>query len=46
MSTDDPKHWEIPTRLVRGGTTRSVHGETAEALYLTQSFVYDTAQPT
>jgi O-succinylhomoserine sulfhydrylase len=40
----DPRDWEIPTRLVRGGTMRSVHGETAEALYLTQSFVYDTAE--
>ena len=41
---DDPKDWEIPTRLVRGGTMRSAHGETAEALYLTQSFIYDTAE--
>jgi O-succinylhomoserine sulfhydrylase len=41
---DDPKNWEIPTRLVRGGTVRSDHGETAEALYLTQSFIYDTAE--
>jgi O-succinylhomoserine sulfhydrylase len=42
--TDDAKDWEIPTRLVRGGTMRSGFGETAEALYLTQSFVYDTAE--
>jgi O-succinylhomoserine sulfhydrylase len=42
--TSDPNDWEIPTRLVRGGTTRSQFGETAEALYLTQSFVYDTAE--
>src|SRR5476649_1323361 len=42
--TDDPRDWEIPTRLVRGGTMRSDHGETAEALYLTQSFIYDTAE--
>jgi O-succinylhomoserine sulfhydrylase len=41
---DDPRDWEIPTRLVRGGTMRSDHGETAEALYLTQSFIYDTAE--
>src|SRR6201996_1834336 len=40
----DPKDWEIPTRLVRGGTMRSAYNETAEALYLTQSFVYDTAE--
>jgi O-succinylhomoserine sulfhydrylase len=42
--TDDPRDWEVPTRLVRGGTVRSDHGETAEALYLTQSFIYDTAE--
>ena len=42
--TDDPKDWEVATRLVRGGTTRSPYGETAEALYLTQSFVYETAE--
>ncbi|MFI4973129.1 MAG: O-succinylhomoserine sulfhydrylase [Caulobacterales bacterium] len=42
--SDDPKDWEVPTRLVRGGTMRSAWGETAEALYLTQSFVYDTAE--
>jgi O-succinylhomoserine sulfhydrylase len=42
--TDDPKTWEVATRLVRGGTTRSQFGETAEALYLTQSFIYDTAE--
>src|SRR5580692_2173474 len=40
----DPKDWEIPTRLVRGGTMRSQYGETAEALYLTQSFAYDSAE--
>src|SRR5581483_2310876 len=42
--TDDPKDWEVATRLVRGGTARSPYGETAEALYLTQSFIYDTAE--
>src|SRR5579863_6596074 len=42
--TDDPKDWEIPTRLVRGGSMRSQYGETAEALYLTQSFLYDSAE--
>ncbi|MBY0330587.1 MAG: O-succinylhomoserine sulfhydrylase [Acetobacteraceae bacterium] len=31
------------TLLVRGGTTRSSHGETAEALFLTSGFVYDSA---
>ncbi|MDT7951721.1 MAG: O-succinylhomoserine sulfhydrylase [Acetobacteraceae bacterium] len=32
------------TLLVHGGTTRSVHGETAEALFLTSGFVYDDAE--
>jgi len=41
---EDPNDWEIATRLVRGGLARSPHGEVAEALYLTQSFVYDSAE--
>ncbi len=32
------------TRLIHGGTTRSQHGETAEALFLTSGFVYDSAE--
>ena len=32
------------TRLVHGGTERSAHGETSEALFLTQGFVYETAE--
>lgn len=32
------------TRLVHGGVSRSVHGETAEALYLTSGYVYDSAE--
>jgi O-succinylhomoserine sulfhydrylase len=32
------------TRLVHGGITRSQHGETAEALYLTSGYVYDSAE--
>ena len=35
--------WAPATQLVRGGTERSHHGETSEALYLTSGFVYDTA---
>jgi O-succinylhomoserine sulfhydrylase len=41
---EDPNDWEIATRLIRGGVARSPHGETAEALFLTQSFVYDSAE--
>ncbi|BAT57962.1 O-succinylhomoserine sulfhydrylase [Variibacter gotjawalensis] len=32
------------TRLVHGGTLRSQFGENSEALFLTQGFVYDTAE--
>jgi O-succinylhomoserine sulfhydrylase len=42
--SEDPKRWEPATRLVRGGLARSGHGELAEALYLTQSFAYDSAE--
>ena len=31
------------TKLVQGGVQRSHHGETAEALYLTSGYVYDSA---
>ncbi|MEL7272313.1 MAG: O-succinylhomoserine sulfhydrylase [Pseudomonadota bacterium] len=41
MTHDD---WKPATRLVHGGTNRSSHGETSEALYLTQGFVYDSAE--
>ena len=32
------------TTLVHGGTTRTPHGETSEALFLTSGFVYDSAE--
>ncbi|MCS3445677.1 MULTISPECIES: O-succinylhomoserine sulfhydrylase [Bradyrhizobium] len=32
------------TRLVHGGTLRSQFGETSEGLFLTQGYVYDTAE--
>ena len=35
--------WSQATQLVRGGTERSQHGETNEALYLTSGFVYESA---
>jgi O-succinylhomoserine sulfhydrylase len=41
--TQDPKDWRPQTRLVRGGMARSPYGEISEALYLTQSFAYDSA---
>ncbi|MDX1711102.1 MAG: O-succinylhomoserine sulfhydrylase [Rhodovibrionaceae bacterium] len=42
--TLDPSKWRPATRLVRGGTTRSEHGETSEAIWLTSGFVYDSAE--
>jgi O-succinylhomoserine sulfhydrylase len=35
--------WDLETRLVRGGTRRSEFGETAEALFLTSGYVYESA---
>jgi O-succinylhomoserine sulfhydrylase len=40
----NPQDWETATKLIRGGIHRSTYGETAEALYLTQGFVYETAE--
>ena len=39
-----PENWEPATQLIRGGLTRTANGETAEAMFLTQSFVYDSAE--
>lgn len=37
-------NWNPATRLIHSGTNRSQFGETSEALYLTQGFVYDSAE--
>src|SRR5712664_636805 len=37
-------HYRPETRLVHSGTLRSEFGETSEALFLTQGFVYDSAE--
>ena len=42
--TEDPKLWEAETRLVRGGLERSPYGETSEALFLSQGYVYPSAE--
>jgi O-succinylhomoserine sulfhydrylase len=36
--------WREATRLVRGATARSSHGETSEALFMTSGYVYDSAE--
>ena len=41
---DHDSETALATRLVHDGTARSQFGETSEALYLTQGFVYDDAE--
>ncbi|KJS44820.1 MAG: O-succinylhomoserine sulfhydrylase [Roseovarius sp. BRH_c41] len=36
--------WQKRTKLVHGGTRRSQYNEVSEAIFLTQGFVYDTAE--
>jgi O-succinylhomoserine sulfhydrylase len=36
--------WRPATQAVRGGTWRSEHGETSEALFLSSGYTYDNAQ--
>ena len=38
------RNYRPETRLVHSGTLRSQFGETSEALFLTQGFVYETAE--
>ncbi len=41
---DQAAHWAPETQLVHGGSLRSQFGETSEALFLTQGFVYTCAE--
>ncbi len=43
-NSDRQSRWRPATRMVHGGTTRSQFGETSEAMYLTQGFIYDSAE--
>lgn len=38
------RNWQPATQAVRGGTWRSEHGETSEALYLNSGYTYDDAE--
>ena len=38
------RNWRPQTTLVHEGTLRSHHGETSEAIYLTQGYIYETAE--
>ena len=44
MTTKTKRNWKPATALVHGGTLRSGFGETSEAIYLTQGYVYDSAE--
>ena len=36
--------WRPATQMVRGGTRRSSHGETSEAIYMNSGYVYDSPE--
>ena len=44
MDRASTRNWRPATRAIRGGTWRSEHGETSEAMYLTSGYTYDDAQ--
>jgi O-succinylhomoserine sulfhydrylase len=46
MSTENNSidHLALASKMVHGGTERSQFGETSEALYLTQGYVYDSPE--
>ncbi|KPF94437.1 O-succinylhomoserine sulfhydrylase [Rhodopseudomonas sp. AAP120] len=44
IAIPDTAHFRRETRLVHSGSLRSQYGETSEALFLTQGFVYDSAE--
>ena len=43
MDRKTTAQWRPATRAIRGGTWRSEHGETSEALFLTSGYTYDDA---
>jgi O-succinylhomoserine sulfhydrylase len=43
VMAEDPNQWDVETRLVRGGMARTPYGEMSEALFLNQSFAYESA---
>jgi O-succinylhomoserine sulfhydrylase len=40
----DTSHWSARTKAVHAGTRRSQYNEVSEAIFMTQGFVYDTAE--
>ncbi len=44
MTSETKRNWKPATAMVHAGTMRSAFGETSEALYLTQGYIYDSAE--
>jgi len=44
QNRDITSKWRPATQAIRGGTWRSEHGETSEALFLSSGYCYDDAQ--
>ncbi|CAN5329871.1 O-succinylhomoserine sulfhydrylase [soil metagenome] len=44
MNRSITSKWKPATQAIRGGTWRSEHGETSEALFLTSGYCYDDAE--
>ncbi|PLX38661.1 MAG: O-succinylhomoserine sulfhydrylase [Hyphomicrobiales bacterium] len=42
--TDAPRRWRPATEMIHAGTLRSQFGETSEALFMTQGYMYDSAE--
>ena len=40
----NPETWRQQTRMVRGGLARSAFDETAEAIFMTSGYVYESAE--
>jgi O-succinylhomoserine sulfhydrylase len=44
MTSPEKRNWKPQTAMVHSGTLRSGFGETSEAIYLTQGYVYESAE--
>jgi O-succinylhomoserine sulfhydrylase len=43
-TTQNPRDWQLATKLVRGGRIQSQFGETSEALFLNSAYSYESAE--
>jgi O-succinylhomoserine sulfhydrylase len=44
MTSENKRNWKPQTTLIHSGTLRSQFGEMSESIFLTQGYVYDTAE--